>query len=413
MDLDALGTDAVDPILGPNGELPNSGDPEFLRRSGFPDISDDGTRVVFESQAQNLDPSIPAVTCTITADTQCYAQPGEGFFDQVFVADITDPAAPAVSLVTRIGAAGAVTSADGSSNLPVISGDGSSVAYMTDAADIPDVPSGTTQVYLSPVPNTDPGTYARISEGTTVTAAVCDPLQSFLCNRVPSIDRLGRNVAWSSNGDPLDVAATDPTPSIPLFSGFLQQNVYVRDPDRRSMSVSVPNIDFGLVPVGSTASVTVTVTNDGLTPFVIAEMFAGQPSTILPGPGNGCTIGGTIAPNGGTCTVIVTATPLTTDFFEGSYGLNEDPNSFQYAFVSGNTQGAGTDLPLRDPAEPRRLRSTNIGTTSRRAPYGHRTSPTSPSRSRASASAAPTPATTPCRTTPAPAPRSSPGRRAP
>jgi hypothetical protein len=82
------------------------------------------------------------------------------------------------------------------------------------------------------------------------------------------------------------------------------------------MAISTTAIDFGVVSIGSTAQVAVTLTNTGADPFGPINMFGGAPPTNEFNASQNCQA--TTLPSGGSCQVNYSFTPTTDGTFTDS-----------------------------------------------------------------------------------------------
>jgi hypothetical protein len=110
------------------------------------------------------------------------------------------------------------------------------------------------------------------------------------------------------------------------------------------IAISTPAIDFGVVGIGQTSQVTVTLTNTGGDPFVV-HMFGGAPPTPEFNAAQTCQL--RALPAGGSCT-------LTYSFSPGSSGVFNDTSSFTVSESDSQDDGEDFDVSLtgRTPSLP-------------------------------------------------------------
>jgi hypothetical protein len=118
------------------------------------------------------------------------------------------------------------------------------------------------------------------------------------------------------------------------------------------IAISTTVIDFGQVNVGSTAQVSVTLTNTGGDPFGPLNMFGGAPPSAEFNASQSCQ--GTILPAGGSCQVSYAFSPGTAGVFDdvSSFTVSETPNQSDGEDFSVRLAGIGFDPDAPQPVEP-------------------------------------------------------------
>jgi hypothetical protein len=116
-------------------------------------------------------------------------------------------------------------------------------------------------------------------------------------------------------------------------AGVLASPAAAADTD---IAISTSAIDFGVVGIGQTAQVTVTLTNTGGDPFVV-HMFGGAPPTAEFNASQSCQL--IALPAGGSCTI-------TYSFSPGSAGVFNDTSSFTVSETDDQRDGEDFDVSL-------------------------------------------------------------------
>jgi hypothetical protein len=109
------------------------------------------------------------------------------------------------------------------------------------------------------------------------------------------------------------------------------------------MAISTTAIDFGQVNVGSTAQVSVTLTNTGGDPFGPINMFGGAPPTAEFNASQNCQA--TTLPAGGSCMVNFEFSPLSTGQFSdySAFTVSETTSQTDGENFQVNLYGTGVD----------------------------------------------------------------------
>src|SRR5262245_48313105 len=128
-------------------------------------------------------------------------------------------------------------------------------------------------------------------------------------------------------------------------------------------------VDFGVVGVGQTAQVAVTLTNTGSDPFGPVNMFGGAPPTNEFNASQNCQ--GTTLPAGGSCMI-------TYSFSPGSAGPFTDTSSFTVSETSSQSDGEDFSVTLAGVGFDPNATTTTSTTTSPTSPPTATTSTTSP-----------------------------------
>ena len=129
------------------------------------------------------------------------------------------------------------------------------------------------------------------------------------------------------------------------------------------IAISTTAIDFGQVNVGSTAQVSVTLTNTGGDPFGPINMFGGAPPTAEFNASQNCQA--TTLPAGGSCMVNYSFSPGATGTFNdtSSFTVSETPNQADGEDFSVSLTGVGFD-PNATTSTSTTAPSTTVSTTS-------------------------------------------------
>ena len=259
---------------------------------------------------------------------------------QVFVREV---ATSTTRLITAV-AGGAP--ANGRSDLPSISADGTQIAFESTSTNLiaPPVKTTLTQavggydllVALSTSGLFDTVAFDRVS--LKPNGAPVDPV--LLTNSSPSISSNGRWVAFTSQ---LNSEYTTGGTSTPGGNTDTTSNVYVIG---RPASLSIPPTDFGATAIGSTtAAKTITVTNTGISSVLPATITAANAQFKI--TGGTCQANAYISP-GRTCTVTITFRPSAAGARNGTLTLAE--TGFAAITGTGPLTGTGTPPPTTLPA---------------------------------------------------------------
>ena len=252
---------------------------------------------------------------------------------QVFVREV---ATNTTRLITAV-AGGA--SANGRSDLPSISADGTQIAFESTSTNLiaPPVKTTLTQavggydllVALSTSGFFDTVAFDRVS--LKPNGAPVDPV--LLTNSSPVISSNGRWVAFTSQ---LNSEYTTGGTTNPGGNADTTSNVYVIG---RSASLSIPPTDFGATNIGTTtAAKTVTVTNTGISSVLPATITAANAQFKI--TGGTCQANAFISP-GRSCTVTITFKPSAAGARNGTLTLAETG----FAAITGTGPLTGTGTP--------------------------------------------------------------------
>jgi hypothetical protein len=122
-----------------------------------------------------------------------------------------------------------------------------------------------------------------------------------------------------------------------LVAGVVTAALWI-SPAGASVAASTSTIDFGEVPVGTTANQVVTITNTGATPFGPINMFGGAPPTPEFNASQNCQ-SQTLAP-GGSCSITYTYSPTLA-------GTHADQSVFTISPTASQSDGQDFNISLR------------------------------------------------------------------
>jgi len=202
---------------------------------------------------------------------------------------------------------------------PAISRDGRHIAYNLNVGEIGDIYVAT---------STSPQPFATIATDLVSYSTAGPPSTTNGSSSSPAISEHGRWVAFHSYEGGL--LSSDPR----FATGW---HVYVR---QRPAVLTVSPIEFGNVQVGTSLDLGTTVTNLGLSGFVITSIAASGPFAVV---GGNCP--GVLHP-GQSCTVNVRFSPAAAVVSNGQLTVRDDTYPPVPLAYSGALRGAGTLVPV-------------------------------------------------------------------
>jgi hypothetical protein len=161
---------------------------------------------------------------------------------------------------------------------------------------------------------------------------------------------------------------------VPLLAGAALVAVPTARAVDTDIAISTTSIDFGQVNVGSTASVSVTLTNTGGDPFGPVNMFGGAPPTAEFNASQNCQA--STLPAGGSCMVNFSFAP-------GSVGTFNDTSSFTVSETANQSDGEDFSVSLTGVGFDPNAATTTSSTTSSSTTSTTATSTTQPSNTTA------------------------------
>jgi Abnormal spindle-like microcephaly-assoc'd, ASPM-SPD-2-Hydin len=315
-------TDAITPVSVSAGtNSPAHG------RSFSPSMTPDARYVAFTSTAFDL----------VSPPLQPLKDP------QIFVRDMTTQTTRLVSRTNTVSGAPVAAippgqPADGWTDWPSISADGTQVAFGTESRNLlpgvvgnpcMDCRRGDLLVVTSSAGFFDTITFDRVNVNPNGSSASFDSDVAFGPNDQPVISATGRYVAFRSGfGNQLVGPSIDRN----------QTNIFVV---ARPPAVSVSSVSFGSVRVGKTSAVkTATISNTGISSVVPAALGPTNPEFVV--TATTCPLNVALTP-GQSCTVSLVFKPTAEGARSGVLNLSE--TGFGAITVSGKLAGTGTVPP--------------------------------------------------------------------
>ncbi len=202
---------------------------------------------------------------------------------------------------------------------PAISRDGRHIAYNLDVGEIGDVYVAT---------STSPQPFATAATDLVSYSTAGPPNTTFGSASGPAISDRGRWVAFHSYAG--DLLSDEPA----FFDGW---HVYAR---QRRPVLAVSPIDYGIVQVGNTFDLPSTVTNQGLSGFVITSIAASGGFTVI---GENCP---DVLDRGQSCTVTVRYSPAAPVLSTGQLTVRDDTYAPVPLAYSGALRGTGSSVAV-------------------------------------------------------------------